>query len=58
MSINNRHPEPQKRSDFGNEHRKLIPNVESKLETKRLSRRSFFKGSVGLAASATRRGYV
>ena len=52
MSSNNRHLNPQKKSDAGNEHRELISSVESTLETQRLSRRSFFKGSVGLAAAA------
>ena len=56
MSSNNRHTEPRKKSDASNEHRKPISEAESKSETKRLSRRSFFKGSVGLAASALAAG--
>lgn len=52
MSSNNRHPERQKKLDIGTEHQELISSIESKPKTKRWSRRSFFKGSVGLAASA------
>ena len=52
---NNRYPEPRKKSNAGDKHQKSIPEMESK-PAKRLSRRSFFKGSVGLTASALAAG--
>lgn len=50
MSINKSRPALREKSDAGNEHRKSISGTESKSTP--LSRRSFFKGSVGLAAAA------
>ena len=51
MLRNSRHPEPKKKSD--NEHQ-FISGVASKQTS--LSRRSFLKGSVGLAATALTAG--
>ena len=46
----NNNPKPRKKSDVGNEYQELTSSAESKPAP--LSRRSFFKGSVGLAAAA------
>ena len=54
MLNNSRHPEDERKQDADDKHPKSTLGIESKSLS--ISRRSFFKGSVGLAASALAAG--